>query len=79
MAWRALRGRIEETPKLHAFCAERLEIKPQRPSIDAVIDGEIVNLRAPLKVEIEKNALLVVRPRPADAEAEPNSLAKAEG
>jgi diacylglycerol kinase family enzyme len=76
---RALLGQLEDAAKLHAFCAERLEIKTRRKVISAVIDGEIVALQTPLKIEVQRNALLVVRPRPKDAEAEPNSLAVAEG
>jgi len=78
LAWRALRGRPEDTPKLHAFCTESLEIKPRRARIDVVLDGEIMTLKSPLKVTIDKNALQLVRPHPADSEAEKNSLAKAE-
>lgn len=79
MAWQALLGRLEAANKLHAFCAEKLEIRTRRSTVSAVIDGEIVELRSPLKVEIQRNALQVVRPRPKDAEAEPNSLAAAGG
>lgn len=79
LAWNALRGRPEDTPRLQAFCAESLEIKPRRATIDVVLDGEIVILETPLKVAIDKDALLVVRPRRADQQAEENSLAKAEG
>ncbi len=78
LAWNALRGRPQDTPKLQAFCAEMLEIKPRRATVDVVLDGEIVTLKTPLKVTIDKNALLLVRPHPADQQAEKNSLAKAE-
>ena len=76
---RALLGQLEDAAKLQAFCAERLEIKTRRKVISAVIDGEIVALQTPLKIEMQRNALQVVRPRRKDAEAEPNSLAVAEG
>jgi diacylglycerol kinase family enzyme len=79
IAWRTLVGKPEEAQKLHAFCAERLEIKTRRPVISAVVDGEIMALQSPLKLEVQRDALLVVRPRRRDAEAEPNSLAVAEG
>lgn len=78
VAWRALIGRLEDAPKLQAFCAEALEIKPHRSSVHAVLDGEIVTLQSPLKVEIENNALQLVHPRRADQQAEKNSLAKVE-
>lgn len=79
LAWRALSRQIEATPKLDAFCAERLTITPHRATVEAVIDGEIVTVTSPLEIEVDKDALLVVRPRPADQQAEENSLAKAEG
>ncbi|MGE0153400.1 MAG: diacylglycerol kinase family protein [Reyranellaceae bacterium] len=79
MAWQALLGRLDAANKLHAFCAQTLEIGTRRSPVSAVIDGEIVALQSPLKVEIQRNALQVVRPRPKDAEAEPNSLAAAGG
>jgi len=78
IAWRTLVGKPEEAQKLNAFCAEQLEIRARRPLISAVVDGEIMALQSPLKVEVQHNALLVVRPRPKDAEAEPNSLAAAQ-
>lgn len=79
IAWRTLVGKPEEAQKLNAFCAETLEIATRRPLISAVIDGEIMVFKSPLKVEVQHDALLVVRPRRRDAEAEPNSLAVAEG
>lgn len=79
LAWRAMSGRIEATPRLDAFCAERLVITPHRARVEAVIDGEIVRVNSPLQIEVDKDALLVVRPRPADQQAEKNSLAQAEG
>jgi hypothetical protein len=45
--------------------------------MSVVVDGEIVVLKSPLKVEIQRNAIQVVRPRPADAEPEPNALVAA--
>jgi len=75
---RALLGQLEEAAELRAFCADRLEIKSGRGTVAAVIDGEIVELQTPLKVDVQRNALLVVRPRAKDAEAEPNSLAALE-
>jgi diacylglycerol kinase family enzyme len=79
IAWRTLFGRPEEAQKLNAFCAEKLEIKTRRPLMSVVVDGEIMALQTPLKIEVQRDALLVVRPRPKDAAAEPNSLAVAEG
>jgi diacylglycerol kinase family enzyme len=79
IAWRTLFGKPEEAQKLNAFCAEKLEIKTRRPLMSVVVDGEIMALQTPLKIEVQRHALLVVRPRPKDAEAEPNSLAVAEG
>lgn len=79
IAWRSLFGKPEEAQKLNALCAEKLEIKTRRPLLSVVVDGEIMALQTPLKIEVQRNALRVVRPRPKDAEAEPNSLAVAEG
>jgi diacylglycerol kinase family enzyme len=79
MALRALFGKLEQAQKLHAFCAQRLQINTRRSKVSAVIDGEIVELQTPLNVEIARNALQVVRPRAGDSEPEKNSLAEAEG
>jgi diacylglycerol kinase family enzyme len=77
IAWRALVGKPEQAAKLNAFCAEKLEIKTRRPLISAVVDGEIMVLKSPLKIEIQRNALQVVQPSAADSEAEPNALVAA--
>lgn len=79
MAWLALLGRLQEALPLRAFCVDRLEIRTRRRNVPAVIDGEIETLTSPLKVEVRRNALRVVRPRAARIEAEPNSLAAASG
>jgi len=77
IAWRALIGKPERAEKLNAFCVEKLEIKTRRPLISAVVDGEIMVLKSPLKIEIERNALQVVQPSATDSEAEPNALVAA--
>lgn len=77
VAWRALVGKPEQLHQLNAFCAEKLEIKTRRPLISAVVDGEIMVLRSPLQIEIQRNALQVVRPSAADREAEPDALVAA--
>jgi len=79
MAWLALLGRLQDALPLRAFCADRLEIRTRRRTVPAVIDGEIETLTSPLKIEIRRNALRVVRPRATRIEAEPNSLAAAGG
>lgn len=77
LAWHALVGKPEQAAKLNAFCIEKLEIKTRRPLISAVVDGEVMVLKSPLKIEVQRNALQVVQPSAADSEAEPNALVAA--
>lgn len=47
---------------LDAFLVEELRVDPPRRGIALAVDGEVIELEAPLRYRLERDALLVVRP-----------------
>lgn len=62
---RALAGTLEHHEQFEAFCASRITASFRRSRIGVAIDGEIVELHAPLEFVIRRRALRVLTPSPS--------------
>ena len=60
--WRLIRKGLEQAPEVYRFCADEVIVHAKRKKITVALDGEIVNLKPPLKFSVAKNALNVVVP-----------------
>jgi diacylglycerol kinase family enzyme len=82
LAARVTFGEIE-TPLLDRRLAKDIEIALDRPIVNASVDGEIVSLESPLRLEVHPRRLAVLKPRAAGsdrvlvaANEEPPTLAR---
>ena len=62
-------GTVADNPWVEVYEAPRVEIGFSRHGVPATVDGELLTLTSPLKVESRRNALRVLRPRPAAPQA----------
>ena len=60
--WQLVKGEIEQAPDVYTFAADQVVIHAQLKTMQVAIDGEIVRMRPPLKVTVEKNALNMMVP-----------------
>lgn len=58
----ALIGRLDEADATRVVCASRVRVQTRRRALKVVIDGEILQLRAPLDVTFRPGALEVFTP-----------------
>lgn len=65
----ALLGRTQQQPQVEAFDGDQLRVAvPLRRRLRAVVDGEILHLRPPLRFDYRPAALWLIRPPSADAQ-----------
>lgn len=62
LALRGLMRRLEQEQSLDTFCADRLVLRPQRSTVELVLDGEHVRLPAPLEFRVRRAALRLIVP-----------------
>lgn len=60
--WQLVKGEIEQAPDVYTFAADQVVIHAQLKTMQVAIDGEIVRMRPPLIVTVEKNALNMMVP-----------------
>ena len=60
--WRLIRKGLEQAPEVYSFCADEVIVRSKRKKMTVALDGEIVELKPPLKFSVAKHALNVVVP-----------------
>lgn len=60
--WQLVKAEIEQAPDVYTFAADQVVIHAQLKTMQVAIDGEIVQMRPPLIVTVEKNALNMMVP-----------------
>ena len=50
---------------MYSFAAEQVVIHSKRPQLTVALDGEIVKMRPPLRISVQKNALQMKVPHAA--------------
>lgn len=60
--WRLIRKGLEQAPDVYSFCADEVIVHAKRKKMTVALDGEIVDLKPPLKFSVAKYALKVVVP-----------------
>lgn len=59
MLYQLIKGGIDQAKDVYSFSAHEVEITAKRKVFTVAIDGEIVELKTPIRIYIEKNSLLV--------------------
>ena len=59
MLYQLIKGRIDQAKDVYSFAADHVEITAKRKAFTVAIDGEIVELRTPIRIHIDKKSLLV--------------------
>lgn len=57
-----IKGSLEQAPDIYSFSAENVSVYSKKSLLTVAIDGEIVKIAPPLKIQVEKNALNVMVP-----------------
>ncbi len=57
-----IKGGLEKAPDVYSFSAENVSVYSKKSLLTVAIDGEIVKIAPPLKIQVEKNALNVMVP-----------------
>jgi diacylglycerol kinase family enzyme len=58
-----LAGTLDQAEQIDVLYSDRIDITTRRRSIRLVVDGEIVRVRLPLRLTVERNAIDVMTPR----------------
>jgi len=66
LVWRTLLGRLDQGRDFESLCAAELELEGRRPRqlIRLALDGEVLELRGPLRFRSRPGALKVIAPPP---------------
>lgn len=62
MLWQLMRGQLEQTPDVYSFAADEVKIHSRAKTLSLAIDGELVQVKPPLTISVERSALNVVVP-----------------
>ncbi|CAM2977431.1 diacylglycerol/lipid kinase family protein [Acinetobacter celticus] len=62
MLWQLIQGNIEKAPDVYSFDAEQVVIYSDRKKLTVALDGEIVEMKPPLHIRVQKNALKIKVP-----------------
>lgn len=62
MLWQLIRGQVEAAPEVHSFTADQVVIHSKAKKLSLAIDGELVKVKPPLKIWVDRAALKVVVP-----------------
>ena len=57
--WQLIRGNIDNAPDVYSFAADEVTIHTQRKKMTVAVDGEIVEMKPPLKIRVQKQALKI--------------------
>ncbi|MFW1857757.1 diacylglycerol/lipid kinase family protein [Acinetobacter defluvii] len=60
--FQTIRGHLEKAADVYSFSAENVKVYSAKPKLTVALDGEIVEMRTPLKLHVEKNALNIMVP-----------------
>lgn len=69
LALYGLTRRLQREESLRSFCADSLAIATRKQSVEVVMDGECLRLTTPLQFRILRNAVALVMPEGARADA----------
>ncbi|MDV2468511.1 diacylglycerol kinase family protein [Acinetobacter chinensis] len=62
LLWQLIRGKIDKAPDVYSFSADQVRIDSKSKKLTVAIDGELVEMKPPLKISVLKNALEVMVP-----------------
>jgi diacylglycerol kinase family enzyme len=62
LIWRGIMNNLKFESKLLQFCADIFEVETNRKEMEIVVDGEIVQCKAPLNFRVVANAIKVLVP-----------------
>lgn len=65
LLWQLIKGTIEKAPDVYSFDADQVVIDSPRKKLTVALDGEIVEMKPPLHIRVQKNALQVRVPHAA--------------
>ncbi len=57
-----IRGKLEQAADVYSFSANQVTVYSKKATLTVAIDGEIKEMRTPLKIHVEKNALNIMVP-----------------
>lgn len=57
-----IRGHLEKADDVYSFSAETVIVNSRKSDLTVALDGEIVEMKTPLKLHVEKNALNIMVP-----------------
>ena len=63
--WQFIQGKAEQANDIYSFAAEQVVIHSESPQLTVALDGEIVEMRPPLRISVLKNALNIKVPHAA--------------
>lgn len=62
MLLQLIRGELEKAPDVYSFAADDVKVFSRREKLTVALDGEIVEMRPPLHITVQKNAVKMVVP-----------------
>jgi len=62
MLLQLIRGELEKAPDVYSFAADDVKVFSRREKLTVALDGEIVEMRPPLHITVQKNAVKMMVP-----------------
>lgn len=62
MLLQLIRGELEQAPDVYSFAADDVKVFSRREKLTVALDGEIVEMRPPLHITVQKNAVNIMVP-----------------
>lgn len=62
MLLQLIRGELEQAPDVYSFAADDVKVLSRREKLTVALDGEIVEMRPPLHITVQKNAVNIMVP-----------------
>ncbi len=60
--WQMIQGKLDQASDVYSFAADQVVIHSTQTQLTVAIDGEIVKMRPPLHISVQKNALNIKVP-----------------
>ncbi|GAA5186003.1 diacylglycerol kinase family protein [Acinetobacter kookii] len=60
--WQLIRGKLDHTPEVYSFSADKVQIHSKAKKLTLALDGEIVEMQPPLQISVRKHALKIMVP-----------------
>ncbi|MEX5286868.1 diacylglycerol kinase family protein [Acinetobacter towneri] len=60
--WQMIQGKLDQASDIYSFAADQVVIHSTQTQLTVAIDGEIVKMRPPLHISVQKNALNIKVP-----------------